>query len=430
MVKLTQVIEIIFNIFCLLFFTYQTCDLVYEYSQDKTMVALEVGLDTFYHLPGVTICPGGILYDKICQLSPNYTEQSELFKSMKEIWVKKGMPFNSILGKIEGGPLWSLKQAIHQDLLSQRRTFSDLFNYTSDKSIVEIGYGMLMDNFKQYGFLEEDEKPLELQSMEESLLYSGVDHVIKKCFTLFSQTNKFWRNKFMIDFISIGMKYDYILHDKEPYHHLSVILHSPNTFPKIHSDTVTYLGFHHWYRLRYSKVTVRKLDMRQHGCKNYLDHSDNFVRSDCIYKCYVERKGKLCNITGVPQSSYLIRSTFMQNENSNYIACADEVMDVRHKLDYIYCLTQCPEECETSYYLASYKVENQWFNRIRFTMTHNEMPDIYINYMFKIDSNTLFCNFGGLMGMWLGLSFSGILNMLKTSLVIFKDKFIKFDNSA
>ena len=41
---------------------------------------------------------------------------------------------------------------------------------------------------------------------------------------------------------------------------------------------------------------------------------------------------------------------------------------------------------------------------------HSEYPDIFIEHIPEMSLISFLCNFGGLLGMWLGLSLFGIFN--------------------
>ena len=69
----------------------------------------------------------------------------------------------------------------------------------------------------------------------------------------------------------------------------------------------------------------------------------------------------------------------------------------------------CKAECNSKYY----KIEIEKRDRKEvgdFTIYHGEYPDILIEHIPEITLIEFFCNFGGLLGMWLGLSLFGILN--------------------
>ena len=47
-----------------------------------------------------------------------------------------------------------------------------------------------------------------------------------------------------------------------------------------------------------------------------------------------------------------------------------------------------------------------------FEILHNSMPDITIRYIPEMPLLTFICNFGGILGMWLGLSFYTIFDII------------------
>ena len=79
------------------------------------------------------------------------------------------------------------------------------------------------------------------------------------------------------------------------------------------------------------------------------------------------------------------------------------------------CENQCHQECYFTYY--SYTVSklgeiNLYDPKLIFK--HNEMPDLKIRQIPEIPLLTFICNFGGLLGMWLGVSFYSTLEIICT----------------
>ena len=49
------------------------------------------------------------------------------------------------------------------------------------------------------------------------------------------------------------------------------------------------------------------------------------------------------------------------------------------------------------------------------------MPDILIRYIPEITFNSFACNFGGLLGMWLGVSILSIISHFKSVIINYKN---------
>ena len=67
-------------------------------------------------------------------------------------------------------------------------------------------------------------------------------------------------------------------------------------------------------------------------------------------------------------------------------------------------------------------LDNKYYRFFVIRITHSTYPDMIITSIPKINFNGLACNFGGLMGMWLGLSMIAILNVIYKLIVKIKIK--------
>ena len=76
------------------------------------------------------------------------------------------------------------------------------------------------------------------------------------------------------------------------------------------------------------------------------------------------------------------------------------------------CEKKCRKDCSYTYYFNEFKTLTGTKNQVKITLQHNSMPDIVIKYLSQTTFLSIICNFGGLLGMWLGLSFVNILNQL------------------
>ena len=86
-----------------------------------------------------------------------------------------------------------------------------------------------------------------------------------------------------------------------------------------------------------------------------------------------------------------------------------------HRDIYSSCYKECPKDCKFEYYSLSIKnvLSHANSDRTKIYLEHSSMPDITINYIPDITLLSLICNFGGLLGMWLGISFLEIAEDFK-----------------
>ena len=77
------------------------------------------------------------------------------------------------------------------------------------------------------------------------------------------------------------------------------------------------------------------------------------------------------------------------------------------------CENQCRPDCKFSYYSIDKqrKSKKDWDRYLY--LLHSPMPDLIIKYTRQMTFIAFVCNFGGLLGMWLGLS---ILTVCESSL--------------
>ena len=83
--------------------------------------------------------------------------------------------------------------------------------------------------------------------------------------------------------------------------------------------------------------------------------------------------------------------------------------NVHSEIDKIenYCWLDCRKDCKFTYYIKDYiKFGHPSISLLGadITIKHNSLPDILIVYLFETTLNAFICNFGGLLGLWLGLS--------------------------
>ena len=182
-------------------------------------------------------------------------------------------------------------------------------------------------------------------------------------------------------------------------------MHSPNILPFENYNSFV-PGYS--YIIGYSQWNIERLgkgydtDCREYKPKEY-------TRSDCIYDCYQDKAKYHCQTQDLVGCNILRKKIYFQQENLNLSKCrvSDEINFELIKT----CEDKCQKECHFTYYSFTINKKeemNMYHASIRFT--HNEMPDITIRYIPEMPLLTFICNFGGILGMWLGLSFYTIFH--------------------
>ena len=74
------------------------------------------------------------------------------------------------------------------------------------------------------------------------------------------------------------------------------------------------------------------------------------------------------------------------------------------------CENFCKLECnENNYHIDIERFERSSLDN-EFLIRHSEFPDIFVQFIPEMNLISFICNFGGLLGMWLGLTLFGIFN--------------------
>ena len=145
---------------------------------------------------------------------------------------------------------------------------------------------------------------------------------------------------------------------------------------------------------------------------DYKQSSEFKTRQDCIKKCYVDKISSICNGTVLIHFGFL-----MQNwtKDIKYKPCP-----IQSKINmaiYSKCQSSCRFNCLEKYYSQILdKSSESNFTHISI-FKNMAMPDITIKHIPDISFISFVCNFGGLLGMWLGLSFIKVLTTLKDLII-------------
>ena len=241
-----------------------------------------------------------------------------------------------------------------------------------------------------------------------------------KCLTFFSYAQEEWRNfQAQLDAISLVMLEQFTGKSMMAFSLFTISIHSPNHLPDYNvGQDFQQFNYLQIVTIKYSEQKIYRLGKGYDtDCYDY-DSDTNFnyyrMRSDCVNDCYQDKMRELCKVDhGLFMSHALIRKEYLMNGNNRLISCYNKNYNRQSYLVKRDCDQMCKVECKAKYYGLEYEISNiqdslEHENGV-IIIRHSAYPDIIVKYIPEMNLIGFLCNFGGLLGMWLGLSLFGIL---------------------
>ena len=429
---LSKMIKHLFNIkasmsfICLIGLSYQAFDLFGEYARGKTVVNIQVG-QKLDGIPAITIMMGTLSIDKFAGYSKKF---AKIYRNYTKI-VK--LSRNSSLNSMKAGIVFYQAHDEVQNLI-QRKEFNVgqlFFNYsagcrTSDnRSRIDARLGtdsnLIMKGRKKINFNKEYRLKTD---PDASLIY---ERRMWKCFTIFSEIHRSWSN-FSAIYTKMVIEIEHDINSiPHVYYPFAITFHSTNDLSLVESGKIRAIRSSALYMAQYSQIKIERLGQHYDtDCVQYGIGQEFITMNDCLLMCHQDKHDQVCD-----DKSKMVRSTFLVREelvkiNSNrYLSDCEDYENLKQEIT-LSCSKQCKLPCTYSYYPVSFqKLGDLDFGRTRLFVEHDEMPDILIRYIPEISFISFVCNFGGLLGMWLGLSFLNMVESFKNIIfnISFKEVF-------
>ena len=170
-----------------------------------------------------------------------------------------------------------------------------------------------------------------------------------------------------------------------------------------------------FYMGQYSQIKIERLgEQYDTDCVEYGIGKKFLTRNDCLLSCHQDEHDRICNDSSTMVNSvFLVRKQIFNMNANRLVNNCEEYENMEHDI-FLNCWKHCKQACTYSYYRVDFQeLEDMDFGHSRLFAEHNEMPDILIKYIPEISFISFICNFGGLLGMWLGLSFLTMANYFK-----------------
>ena len=414
---------IITSILCGFGLIYQSSQLITEFMTGKTLVQITIGRVFNETLPAITVCvPYFISLERLAEIDPNINNQ---FKEFKQLFLKLQdnnsdeiiIKLNKAFGPMKDDSIKHLISMKSWDLLDNFTIEQDYWNNKTEQVHRNMGYEFkgYQKQMVQQMFIEAREK-----AIESYLFTSFGGNRNYKCFTYFSHLHVYWRKFKMVMFWQKFL-FNHFMHWTAPIDLPKILfsIHSPNDMPRFSLDeSKVEFETNTEFEVTFSQLSIERMgNGYDTNCREYdLDHkfAYSITRYDCVLSCFLKKTKEKIELDNLFFSEYPLRKEYFDPDKTipenfrpaeNVDGLKFEETKVKSSLE---CLDHCQENCITRIYpfhFSKSKLEMSPGSRYtRIIIKHNGLPDIYVKHLPEITFIAFICNFGGLLGMWLGLS--------------------------
>ena len=422
--------KLLITLFCVIGFTYHTISLTWEYLSGNTVVNILIGPLFKEGLPAITICPGYMAIDKVAKLSEALENLYQDY--LHYINLNNDTSYNSQMRYTHNQASDIIKRMVRNGEIDIGSMFYNFtYNYNYKKPSIEFylhGTSIIEGEFEQLinhsNIVKMDDGKENFMVKVHPIESMVLDYSMYKCYTFFSHIDSVWKNV-KIDFkrIKIVAKFDLMSH---PHMDMPVpiFIHSPNDLPLVEQGKLLPLESGISQSIQYSTIKILRLGRAyETDCREYGHGYEFDTRSSCIVSCVKHHHDTICDNNSLPEMGNLVRKKFItKNYKKTITNCTDYSKIKQDAL--VNCSKHCKFNCQYKYYPGNIHrlIEIEDISSSDVIMEHNTMPDVLIKYIPETILISFVCNFGGLIGMWLGLSFLTVIEVASGSILKLKLK--------
>ena len=420
--------KIISTLLCMSGLIYQCTQLLSQYISRQSVVNIEIKREINANLPAITICyPYLISFERITKYYPKETQEE--YKKYKNLF--EYMRINRTLIKTYQDEMIKIYTDIVENVYSnndfiQADTIMHIFENLSLTLVHELSKKSIIIDIKAHMDVELTNSS---ELKKDNLMYQYIGHPIesidpsrmKKCFTYFSHIKKEWRK------IAIDLDYiDIVVNMQTEWFPLSMLdkfhiaIHSAKTIPELKMMNFIEIKPFSNNLITFNKVSSIKYE----DCNEYGQNEFPSIRSDCLTLCMLTIMNKTLGID--KYSDELLRKQVIKRIGDiRFKTGGKGSMKFNKNKLYRGCERQCQPDCQDYHYLYDiillgynpYNVKLGFNSVFDIRLQHNRLPDVLVRHMPEMTFIAFVSNFGGLLGMWLGMSaliiFDNILSFTK-----------------
>ena len=435
--KFKTSIQIIFS-FCLL---YQTYLLIQQFFKFNRVIDIKLSANVIDSLPAITFCYNRLysfeklvqhyasyknVYENYNKFLDEYDSENPISENVSNLFLTENQFFQKYYWKIIKEQHLDLPRLFSGIIFSPEEIFNNLtlgfedLNSTDYQSynnrIINIylyGENIMIDGFLEFKDEFANASVFVWKLIESIYIYEELE--LLKCFTFFDEIQiPLSKNKLNVDYIFIAVKFLESWFPFDPKAGISVAIHSPKVIPE--RDLFVNLEQNTKYRIYLSKLD----DIRLSNYDNCLDRHDTRYYEDtrnyCLDKCFNETISSDCfEKFTMSRPTSLRRYQFLGWNKTNARKCENLATYKTFKETSRPCYNKCEEDCYQTHYFVD--IENVGKDKpgiltsnniIQTEIQPNSRPNILIEHFLEMTFVSLICNFGGLIGMYLGISLQSV----------------------
>ena len=414
----------LFMTLSLIGFLYQLVELLALYMSTTSRVEISFVRLEFTEMPAITVClPSFVSMKRFA----NYLMESSTDLENKQL-AEDYMKFREEFIDWNDHAKSKQKEIYDQMLanfLSMNISLSDIFEKISIEELAIINYNALAINKSDN--LVSLPKPTTFRSL---VPFSDP----RICFTYFSEIDLNYIQGKVIKLVTLEMKFKVNKHDfpLDQYEHgdFKIAVHAPDLLPRYIREE-SFLGLKMGRKNSISCSENRAINLPypyDTACKwfDIYGNPSAEMRSDCIDKCINEgilQQFPEINCIFIDDNYRLLRENNLGHFHNlslcNFHTFSHNLkiglLNKQYLLDHE-CHQKCARDCIERYFTSSVEAmkEDSTISNDEFSLflQHYTLPDELIEHKPQMSLIELVSNFGGLLGMWLGINVSMIVNYM------------------